>query len=1042
MFFTAEKIASQLPEIRRAIHREVQPIPRFKFFEGECPAARCPFFDDRDWAEFKIGDSWGGYDVLAWFRATVPIPAQFRGHKLALRFLVGPRDTGNSTAEALLFVNGRPLQGIDVWHEEVWLPPELLHDDELRIALKAWSGVMAVPDRRRFKLAQLVRIDEPTERFFYLADTLLKAVAVLDENDLRRVKLLRALNGAFHGIDFTQPQSACFYESIAAAERYLRFQIERLQSDGIKPTVIGIGHSHLDLAWLWRLCHTREKAARTFSTALHLMRQYPEYIYLHASPQLYKFVKEDYPELYAQIKERVAAGQWELTGGMWVEADINLPGGESLVRQILYGQRFFQQEFGVTTSVLWLPDVFGYSWSLPQIMKKSGLDYFMTTKISWNQFNRFPYDTFFWRGIDGSEVLTHFVTTPEEHSHHYTYIGTLEPREVKGIWDTYKQKDLNDELLHVFGWGDGGGGPSREMLEMARTMRDLPGIPRVELAKAEPFFARLAERLAEQDVPIWDGELYLEYHRGTYTSQAHIKRANRKAEVLYHDAEWLSAVADTLSGQSAYPAQSLHCGWELLLLNQFHDILPGSSIRQVYDDSRAQFAQIFERGRDALRQAQRTILERIAVEQPSVVIFNSLSWRRGGLIELPWPEHLRGATLHSVAGQPLRSQNIAEGRLLLEVEPVPALGYTTLAIRPGDERSQPADELIVTTELLENRWYRVRLNERGQIASLFDKRYEREVLRGCGNVFQVFEDKPLSFDAWDIDPYFGEKMRQIDRLLAAEVVEQGPLRGALKLQWQFYDSRITQRIVLYQDSPRIDFETAIDWQERQVLLKVAFPVAVRATRATYEIQFGAIERPTHANTSWDYARFESVGHKWVDLSEGGYGVALLNDCKYGYDVKHHLLRLTLLKSPIGPDETADRGTHVFTYSLLPHAGPWNAADVVRAAYELNYPLLAATIPQPQPGKLPRAFAFAEPDADHVIVETIKRAEDDDAWIVRVYECQQIYCRQVTLRFGQRVRRAVECNLMEIAHSPVAHDDRSLTFAIAPYEIKTFKVWLG
>jgi alpha-mannosidase len=381
--------------------------------------------------------------------------------------------------------------------------------------------------------------------------------------------------------------------------------------------------------------------------------------------------------------------------------------------------------------------------------------------------------------------------------------------------------------------------------------------------------------------------------------------------------------------------------------------------------------------------------------------------------------------------------------VLLEVSDVPALGYQTFAIASQEQQNQAASTMTITTEHLENDFYRITLNERGQIVSLFDKQNERDVLaaNSRGNVLQVFEDKPMNFDAWDIDPYFHEKMREIDRLVAAEVIEHGPLRGVLQLQWQFYDSRITQRITLYKHSPRIDFHTEVDWQERQVLLKVAFPVAVRSTKATYEIQFGSIERPTHANTSWDYARFESVAHKWVDLSEGGYGVGLLNDCKYGYDVKHNVLRLTLLKSAIGPDETADRGHHRFTYSLLPHAGPWSDSPIVEEAYDLNYRLLVDTIAQQQAGDLPRSYTFAELNTDNVIVETIKKAEDENAWIVRVYECKHHYRKNVRLTFGHPIRKAVECNLIEEDQGAVAHDERSLTFAIKPYEIKSFKVWL-
>ena len=467
MFFTEEKIERQLREVRVAIRRGAVDLTHWKFCEADPPGAEHPTFDDEGWDDLALGQEWGGYDVVAWFRTRADVPEEWLGQKLALRFLVGPRDGGGSTAESLLYVNGRPLQGIDVWHEEAVLPPELARERELAIALRAWSGVLHVPDRRRFKAGQLLLLDEPTERFYYLADTILKSVTQLDEHDLRRTRLLAALNDAFHRLNFFKPRSAGFYRSVAEAEAELAAAMAEMGAfpeNG--PRVTGIGHSHLDMAWLWRLDHTVDKASRTFATVLNLMDQYPEYRFMHSSPQLYKLLAQRYPDLYARVKERIAEGRWEITGGMWVEADTNLTSGESLVRQFLVGKRFFKDEFGVDNKIMWLPDVFGYSAALPQIMKRAGIDYFMTTKLSWNQFNKIPCDTFWWQGIDGSRVFTHFVTTLDigqsPARFFTTYNGKLHPDSILGAWARYQQKDINNDILISYGYGDGGGGPCRD----------------------------------------------------------------------------------------------------------------------------------------------------------------------------------------------------------------------------------------------------------------------------------------------------------------------------------------------------------------------------------------------------------------------------------------------------------------------------------------------------------------------------------------------------------------------------------------------------
>lgn len=1047
MFFTIEKIQNQLEEIQQTIYRERKPIQTFKYLEAECEGAHKPEFDDSNWEDFEVGDTWGGYDKTAWFRTKVTIPAEWRNQRVVLRFLAGPRDGGGSTAETLLYVNGKPLQAIDIWHEEAWLPPELAETGEIDIALKAWSGVLHVPEVRRFKVAELAVADVPTEKYYYLANTLIEAVNELDENNFNREKIVQAVNQSVNKIDFLEKGSDAYYASLKEAYTFLQEQADKFSEiEQEKPKVITIGHSHIDMAWLWRLKDTREKASRTFSTVLHLMRQYPEYRFMHTSPQLYKFLKQDYPEIYQAVKERIQSGEWEITGGMWVEPDTNLPDGESLVRQLLLGKRFMKEEFGVDSKVVWLPDVFGYSWALPQIMKKSGIDYFMTSKISWNQYNRFPYDTFNWRGIDGTEMLTHFITTPEHESGPpYTYNGVLEPKSIKGTWDEYQQKDVNDELIAPFGWGDGGGGPTKEMIEAARVMKNIPGLPKVEMGHAEPYFKRLKETVDEENIPVWDGELYLEYHRGTYTSQGALKRANRKAEVIYHDAELYSSLADVVNNTNTYQQEQLNQGWEKMLLNQFHDVLPGSSIRQVNEDARKDYQEVKEIGQSVLSDAKEKIADQIKTEDNSVVIFNSLSHQRDDLVEIPCNDPITEDTvLLDEAGVPASVQVTDTGqgkKLLAKVTDVPSLGYKTFSLKKRQEPSENKT-LKITENYLENDYYKICLNEHGQITSLWDKRVHREVLapNSTANVLQAFEDKPMKFDAWDIDLYYQEKMTEIRKVKSIEVIEEGPLRGRLKVVWSFNQSSLTQFITLYAHSPRIDFETEADWQEKQVLLKVAFPVNIRSPKATYDIQFGNMERPTHWNTSWDYAKFETVGHKWADLSEGNYGVSLLNDCKYGHDIKDNIMRLTLIKSSIEPDETADRGQHFFTYSLLPHEGGWKQAQVPKTAYQLNYPLLSKAITPNEGGTLPAAYEFAKTDTDGVMIETVKRAEDDEAYIIRLYEYKQNRHQKVQLTFAHQIKKAMECNLLEEEEQEIFTNGEQLTFSITPYEIKSFKVW--
>lgn len=1042
--FILEKIEKYIQEdIRPSRVRAAVDLENWKYYETsmeeKTDTACAADFDDSAWQDFKLWDTWGGYDRVAWFRTKVEVPEELIGKTLAVRLLVGPRDGGESTAETLLYIDGKPVQGIDVWHEEALLEEALCRKKEMQIALKAWSGVLVPPRFRTFKLAQLLWIDGRVDRFCFMADTVRRCALLLDENDLRRIRLTKLLNQTFEKITFLNYKEETYYQSIYKALDFLQAGLDEMgRTEEIKPVVYGVGHSHIDMAWLWRLSATREKASRTFSTVLNLMKQYPEYRYMHSSPQLYQFLKEDYPEIYEQVKERIREGRWEITGGMWVEPDTNIPSGESLVRQFLYGKRFIREEFGKETTLCWLPDVFGYSAAFPQIMKKSGMKYFMTTKISWNQYNHFPYDTFWWKGIDGSEIFTHFITTPEDGSWFYTYNGHMDPEEVTGVWENYKDKDKNDELLIAYGWGDGGGGPTREMLEQSRVMKNIPGIPRVEMSSAEGYFRRLYDHADKENLGKWDGELYFELHRGTYTSQAETKRYNRKTEILLHNIELLAALAH-LDG-AAYPKETLDGIWERVLLNQFHDILPGSSIRQVYEDTARDYEAIREKGAVLLEEAKEKLSEKIRVNRNSVVLYNTAGYERSDYVCIPYGGAVERDTVLLDEDGPV-SQTAGEDGILAYVEKLPSFGYKTLQIA-GQEAAADAGEkrVSVCCDAVISPFYRITFNANGEIETLYDREAERQV--DCGrpmNVFAAFEDKPQRFDAWDVDVYYKEKPYAPFVLTEREVVSQGET-AVIRSSWKFNRSVLTQDMIVYADDRRIDFVTTVDWKEKQVFLKAYFPVDVHAGEASYEIQFGNIRRPTHTNTEWDFARFEVPGHRWADLSQGDYGVAILNDCKYGYDVHENVLGLSLLKSAVRPDETADRKVHHFTYSLYPHRGTAESADVTKAAINLNMPVLTQCVPAAGQGESFVRSSFVHTDCGHILLDTVKLAEDGKSCVVRLYEYKNCSDDKAGLFFDRNLKRVTETNLCEEEEREITVNGNGIAFAIGCYEIKTFKVY--
>ena len=891
-------------------------------------------------------------------------------------------------------------------------------------------------------------LDRKTEKYYYDLEVPYQSARLLNTEDQAYITIIQALNESLNLLDMRKEGSKEYYQSLEKAQEYITKEFYEKYCDGEKsPIIYCVGHTHIDCAWLWTLRVTEDKAVRSFSTVLELMKEYPEYVFMSSQPQLYKYVKKNAPDVYEQIKERVKEGRWEPDGGMFVEADCNIASGEALVRQFVHGQRFFKEEFGVDNEILWLPDVFGYSAALPQILQKCGIPYFMTTKISWNEFNKMPYDTFEWEGIDGSRVLTHFVPTRDynkaaveggtETEHFTTYNGYINPSQMKGAWARYSQKYLNEEVLCSFGFGDGGGGPTKDMLENQRRLaKGLPGMPRTKMSTAKEFFHVLDKHVTDKKyLPTWVGELYLEYHRGTYTSMARNKKFNRKAEFAYQNEE-MYAMLDAQTAGGAYPEKELHEGWEVILRNQFHDILPGSSIKEVYDDSKAEYEGIFAENKALTDATLAHIAAGVKAPKHSLVVYNPNSAAAYDLVTFTVPEGMGEPAVYDGETK-LAVQKTADGTYVFFAAGVPGKGYKTYIVK--EEAADTTPSMEVSTEVMENEYFKVEYNEKGQFAKIYDKKADRDILKPgkAGNVIVSYEDRPHNYDAWDVNNYYTEKSWDIDQVSAMEVVENGPVRACVKVERKYLDSTITQFIYLYHDIPRIDIKNVIDWKEHQIFVKDYFPIDVHTNEATFDIQYGNVKRDTHDNTSWDFAKFEVCHHKWMDVSEDGYGVSMLNDCKYGVGVRNGVIGMSMLKSAIHPNPEADKELHEFTYSIYPHQGGWREAGTVKQAYQINNPLTYSW-KENEGGTLAPEYSLVSSDQDNAVIEVVKKAEDSDAVIVRLYEC---YNRRtpVTLIFGKELTSVVECNMMEEGADPVEFTGNQATFEMKPYEIKTLKV---
>jgi alpha-mannosidase len=1006
-----------------------------------------------EYTPVEPGYVWGPIWSDAWFRLIGTIPAEWQGQRVVARIATG--------AESIVWDGDDPLQGIDDHHGEIVLYDRVEGGESVTLHVQA-TGMnpnvsvhgrpqVPAPTPFTYRHASLAIYDEELWAFYYDVNIAYGVMCEQPTDSPRYGQLLAALNDVvnIYDPDLYSPNNPATLE--AASDRLSEVYARPAAPSAHR--ISAIGHAHIDTAWLWPLERTQYKCLHTFATAVRFMDQYPEYRFACSQAAQYEWVKNLAPKLYERIKEKIRAGQWEVTGSMWVEADCNLSGGESLIRQILHGKRYFQDEFGIETRDLWLPDVFGYAASLPQILKKARIDTFLTQKISWNQINKFPHHTFLWQGIDGTRLFTHFPPAD-------TYNAAMTPKELAYSVRNFKDHDRATRSLYVYGYGDGGGGPTVEMLENAARLRDVEGMPTVTLEKAADFFKK-AEAEA-QNLPLWVGELYLELHRGTYTTQAANKHGNRKAEFALRDAEFLSVISP--QGLAAYPLAQLDRAWKTTLLNQFHDIIPGSSIQEVYRDSAQDYAEvahvtgeIIAAGLDALADGMNTR----GMKRPVLVVSN-LGHYANEAVELLLRADERPVAAVGPEGDvmPVQINTRPDGThaALFVAKNAPLHGYAVWDLNATTVAPDIEEPITVTPTSLENDVLRVEFDAAtGLITRIYDKDSAREVLldtyevdtagnRGallpahCANQFQLLHDDPLFWDAWDVDLYAYEKIRVLTQLDGVEVVERGPVRGALRFTRTLPGgrSRITQTVRLTLGSARIDFVTEVDWHESATLLKAAFPVAINSARATYEIQYGHVERPTHYNTSWDLARFEVCAHKWADLSEGDYGVALLNDCKYGHDINGNVMRLTLLRSPKAPDPEADMGRHVFTYALLPHGGDLREGEVVENAYALNAPPIARALTGNKPGRMPLEQSFFEVDNAAVFIEAIKRAEQEEAIIVRLYEAHNTR-GTVTLTTTLPVKKAWLCDLLETNLMEIPLSAGEILLPIQPFEIVTVKL---
>ncbi len=977
-------------------------------------------FSERLSLEYKTiqeGDHWGEKWESAWFHLKGEIPAKWKGETIVAEL--------DFSGEGLVFnTNGQALQGItngSIWdpnfaRTRVVLIDSCNGDEKIELWVEAAAnslfGVFTDPDPQdespkrhgwfdaKVESVKFGIFDTKLWHLYLDARILLGLVKRLDEQSIRRSRAILALNQCINIFADDQKNSD-------KARACLKNELSK-HASASDLYVSAIGHAHIDTGWLWPVRETIRKCARTFATQLSIIDSYPKYIFGASQPQHYQFMKDRYPELYNRIKKAVKQGNWECQGGMWVEADCNLISGESMVRQLLHGKNFFKDEFDVEVDNLWLPDVFGYSAALPQILKKAGINYFLTQKLSWSQFNEFPHHTFNWRGIDGTEILTHF---PPEN----TYNSELDTEFLLPAHTGFKEKDKLDEFISLFGVGDGGGGPKPENVELGMRMENLENSPRVKFDTAKNFFHRLDRY--KDNLETWVGELYLELHRGTLTTHGLVKKQNRKLEWKLRAVEMIYSCLSIKN----YPSEELDTLWKKLMINQFHDIIPGSSINLVYQTTHKEYEEIHKVCDELIEKSSNLLFEKDA---DSFILINTLSYAWKGKVTLP--KSFNGYSVFDSNGDSMPVQKFENGQMLfVNLDP---LSFSTFI--KGDKVQIDLDKN--NDLVLENNFIRYEFDKHGQMISAYDKELDKQVLTQPGNILSLYEDRPNNWDAWDVDFFYRDALIETAKITNANSGSQGSVVKQLDLSFTIGRSKIHQKVSLQAETKRIDFSTNVNWNEKHKMLRVHFPVNVMAEQASFDIQYGYVKRNTHRNTSWDKAKFEVGGHKYADLSDHDYGVALLNDSKYGYMVHNNLLDLNLLRSPTNPDPDADMGAHLFTYSLFPHENDLIRSDTIRESSCLNQqPILFEGVKSivDIPVKI---------SGEGIELAVLKKAEKEDCWIVRIVETHGRNSKGSLSLNGL----VTECDLMEWENlSEPIEVDGKMPLNLSPFEIKTYKIRL-
>ena len=1000
-------------------------IGRWRSYTGMHVSPNNIVLDDKPPVTLGLGDRWNvGYDETRYFEAEITVPSNFEGKKVYLSIDFG--------GEALVRINGEIVGAVSSRENSGWVHrTEILFKDGVKTGEKLSIQIEGTVDcagfcnnamagekymEYRMKKAELIAVDKLTESYWFDISTAWDAYENCEDQYVKS-RLFNAMDDSVHQLDFDFGGEA-FIASVPKAVNVLWGEIEKIEYS-TPGEVIMAGHSHLDVAWLWTVREITRKTARTFANNLALMDNYPDFKFTQSQAVLYDFMKKHYPDIFERVKEKVKNGQWEIVGNAWVEADTNIASGEALVRQLLYGREFFMKEFGVSSDIYWLPDCFGFTWALPQIIKRSGMKYFMTSKLFYNDTNEFPHSVFRWRSHSGDEILAYLCKQPYQSEYNAEYVTSLRKNN--------RQNSIVDVSCGMFGYGDGGGGCTYKQVETGKRIEKLPGMPKTTNGKVADFFKAIDGDFDK--LPVYDGELYYENHRGTFTSQAFIKENNRRGEFMMRNAEILSVF-----GGKEYPAEKMEEAWKILLINQFHDILPGTSIHEAMENTREEYAQLRQLGGELVRMGKDGILNKVSVKNDSVLVWNMLTWQTKGIVKAEIPYMAKG--IKNSDGKLLTSKVYEEnGKYYIEflADPVPAFGYGVFTL--CDETAE-VENVKVTKNTIENKYLKVVIDDNGLIDEVTDKTTGRQILTGKGNLMTISHDKPIHESAWNMEFDYQMKFWELRDAESVEVVETSPLRGAVRVVRKFHESTITQDIILEKDKPTLDFDTTVDWHEREKVLKAEFPVDIRNRNASCEIAHGAAEYPTHYNTCYDQAKFEFCAHKWADLSEGGYGASIINDCKYGYNVHDNMMKITLLRGPICPDPMGDLGMHHFRYSFYPHAGTWRDADTVRLGFEENVRLEGEFIGGT--GGNDVGHTYAKLDGESVILDAVKPAQDGRGYIVRMYESETRHCT-VKASFELEYSKVIECNLMECDEQEIDCENGEFTFKMKPHEVKTFRL---